>query len=422
MAVHPSATPSSTPHLLRIPSELALQIFSHLSLDARLTLALASRALRLLACDASLNSQLHFHHTDRAHARRHPIADLLGAALGTLLPVGGAGVRDIDLGEMGDLVRDEQVMQVGRWCPKVVGITLSGTRVTDVGVRFLLGMYSESMAAGYVRAWNDVAAQGWMIEGWMGGAGEAASQRVEGTVPPPAPPFLAAGVADLFFEPADPSRHAFAPRCPRIERLALAGLRNITDASLKTIGASCPRLTHLDVSTTASISRLTSEGVVAVARGCPMLTSLVLSGCSQVDDQALRCLAGSACGAGLRTLELTGCFQVTDHGVREIVGRCRALEVLDLGYCWRITDGGLEGLADDGGEERMLRRLSVAFCYNISDATVAVLRDLPFLERADLFSTTVTAAGRDTLLKLGLNVGEFGHLGLMGNSNANPIF
>ena len=125
-----------------------------------------------------------------------------------------------------------------------------------------------------------------------------------------------------------------------------------------------------------------------VAKLCTGLETLQLSGCSQITDDSLMALAGwNKCPtevggrkvrdihklwekrqeewtSSLKRLEISGCFQVTDFGVSAVLIECKLLEILDLGYCWRITDASLVAV-----EEALITDRRMLFwkdCHKIS--------------------------------------------------------
>ena len=63
--------------------------------------------------------------------------------------------------------------------------------------------------------------------------------------------------------------------CSRIEHLIVEGLENVTDDGLKHIGRSCQRLEHLQL---RYLQNVTGDGLKHIARGCSCLESLNLKG------------------------------------------------------------------------------------------------------------------------------------------------
>jgi F-box/leucine-rich repeat protein 2/20 len=243
--------------------------------------------------------------------------------------------------------------------------------------------------------------------------------------------------------------------------------------SSKNMSQTCAHLINLDISSASSSTRVTDAGLASIVSGCreyycfnPIFIFLCLAclevirmtGSTQITDSTLIALSKAIPGSGesLRILECSGCFQISSHGVRALLSSCYNLEVLDVGYCWRISDDAflldvmnaeqqcfikalrlrqklrkhpLRAEGDLKPEEfhapyasmnnenfmsgqwfvcERLRWLSIMFCYNVSDAAVhRVYRACPDLERFDLSNcVAVSTQARHYLLQSGISVGE----------------
>jgi len=181
--------------------------------------------------------------------------------------------------------------------------------------------------------------------------------------PPPLHELRASALARA----APPAPHvAFA--LPLLE-LDLWRSMEVDDASLRLIGAHCPRLCALSIE--GCDVAVTDAGVVAVAGGCRELRALSLAGCA-VGDAALAAVARScralafldvsggadfsraglsACVRALtrlRTLRARRCSGVCDAFLRALVAACPLLATLDISSC-----GQREGEADFVGVTEM---------------------------------------------------------------------
>ncbi|KAI9339022.1 hypothetical protein BDR26DRAFT_934976 [Obelidium mucronatum] len=205
-----------------------------------------------------------------------------------------------------------------------------------------------------------------------------------------------------------------SPRCPNIQHLYLSGSKPITDTTVAKIAQNAIFLKTLDLTSFTSSSRVSDAGIVLVSKHCLGLETLMMSGCSQITDDSLMYLGGwektmdekpgrrsnirdvwkpraekTGWKSRLKRLEMSGCFQVTDFGVSAIFIGCADLEILDLGYCWRVTDASFV-LSEDSFllDQRLmfwkdyqankiqcvgLKVLSLRFCYLVTDAGVSRL-------------------------------------------------
>ena len=109
-----------------------------------------------------------------------------------------------------------------------------------------------------------------------------------------------------------------------------------------------------------------------VAVSFPCLRTLNLAWCSKITDAGMQTLAKHC--AGLRRLNLSYCRNITDAGMPSLA-KLTNLQQLNLTDCVSITDTGLKSLATLTG----LQHLNFSWCYKITDAglqSLAILTDL----------------------------------------------
>jgi hypothetical protein len=122
------------------------------------------------------------------------------------------------------------------------------------------------------------------------------------------------------------------------------------------------------------------------------IQTLDLSGCTQVDDGALKSIAFYL-NSSLTSLHLNGCYQVTNQGtilfdkcclfstlVRLLdsllnkglaeLSMCTNLRDLDLSYCHYINGSGLATLTQ---RVTLLETLNLSYCSQIRDTDVTLL-------------------------------------------------
>ncbi|KAI9356523.1 hypothetical protein DFJ73DRAFT_228370 [Zopfochytrium polystomum] len=409
-----------------------------------------------------------------ADLKRHPpltATRILGTILGTVLPAvghefggallstaspdflaqrslksahrlkcAGGWVKQISMRGAGRLFGDSELAQVARWTPGLEALDVSETAVTDQGIAYLLGRRSGAAEGWNVVKKHDLSA---FPVGDFGRVvdllhGRATWDSATASPPPPPTPSPDFRVGP----PPDSSGRMYlsgkeSPRCPFLERLELSDLRRITDVSLNLVGEMCQALKHLNLSSISSSSRVTDVGMMAVIDGCHCLETLRFTGATQVTDLTLIKIAQSPhAQQRLQELDCSGCFHITSGGIKAVLTSCVALEVLDVGYCWRLDDqafsygqpvgdppsdttnrngerdGSIAADENKGSLARVpgrrLRWISLIFCYNVSDAAVrSILQTFKHLERIDLMNcTAVSREMRSQLEEGGINVGE----------------
>ncbi|KDO35085.1 hypothetical protein SPRG_01150 [Saprolegnia parasitica CBS 223.65] len=156
------------------------------------------------------------------------------------------------------------------------------------------------------------------------------------------------------------------PRYPSIVRLSLKWTL-CTDATLALVAQHLPRLTHLNLHGCKSIS---DDGCMHLAQ-LSHLQFLDLSFCPRIGDAGLQHLRALR----LESLKLNMCRDVTDIGLLELHGMSSLLE---LGLsCTQITSAGLTGVASNCAMS--LQVLDLSGCA-VDDASVAaVLKAAPRL-------------------------------------------
>ncbi|ORY83084.1 hypothetical protein BCR37DRAFT_379038 [Protomyces lactucae-debilis] len=129
----------------------------------------------------------------------------------------------------------------------------------------------------------------------------------------------------------------------------------LTDACIQYMCGTLPKLEKLEV---AGITELTDAGITQLVQHCPRLTHVDFEDCS-IGDGALQALASSC--RKLRHLQLSHCSNITDIGVLQLIDNLPALQHLDLDNT-KITNRVLSGVA----AKTTSMRISLYDCPNIS--------------------------------------------------------
>ncbi|KAI9055132.1 hypothetical protein LZ554_000097 [Drepanopeziza brunnea f. sp. 'monogermtubi'] len=239
----------------------------------------------------------------------------------------------------------------------------------------------------------------------------------------------------------------------RLASLTLTGLPAVTNSTCKIIAKSCPSLEMFNVSW---CTHMDARGVQTVINGCPKLKDLragelrgfhnlevaqdifdtnnlerlVLSGCSDITDEALQIiLHGKEPDLDiltdipivpirkLRHLDLSRCSRLTNAGIRTLAHLVPALEGLQLSGCMALTDNALTNvlatipklthldleelseLTNSFLSEHLakapcapsLEHLSISYCENIGDTgMLPVIRACTSLRRVDMDNTKIS--------------------------------
>ncbi|XP_024520761.1 F-box protein SKP2A [Selaginella moellendorffii] len=158
-------------------------------------------------------------------------------------------------------------------------------------------------------------------------------------------------------------------------RLQSCNLRRCTllnDQAVQAIARHCHDLSSLDLSNgRSSGTRLTDLSLVALANGCKLLQKLDLSGCIGITEAGLVQLAESC--RQLKHLNLCGCDNAgSDNALKALAQNCVGLQILNAGWCDRITDEGISAMAIWCPD---LRGVDLCGCHLISDVSVIALAE-----------------------------------------------
>ncbi|KAJ2779797.1 hypothetical protein GGI15_003765 [Coemansia interrupta] len=128
------------------------------------------------------------------------------------------------------------------------------------------------------------------------------------------------------------SLQRLAPKLSSLLVLNLAGgLRS--DITIAKLAQHMVNLRRISLGWTLN---LTDFGVSELVQRCKGIEALDLTYCTQIEDTSMMAIAHNL--RGLRALSVAYCAGVTDIGVREVVAKCALLSVLDVDKCLRVSD------------------------------------------------------------------------------------
>lgn len=148
-------------------------------------------------------------------------------------------------------------------------------------------------------------------------------------------------------------------------------------------------------------SRITDSSMQKLTRMKELL-EIHLQWCSGITDVGI-CTLVQSCPK-LRVIDLKSCL-VTDAALCAIAELCPDLRDLDLSWCFAVTNDGLRKLIPNSDHPRVLEKLSLVWCPQITDATLEILCELPSLQRVSLSGcSAVTTEGLSLLEMHGITV------------------
>jgi F-box/leucine-rich repeat protein 2/20 len=116
-------------------------------------------------------------------------------------------------------------------------------------------------------------------------------------------------------------------------------MQSLTDKSMQLVAESYPDLESLNITRCVKI---TDDGLLQVLQKCFSLQTLNLYALSGFTDKAYMKISLLA---DLRFLDICGAQNISDEGIGHIA-KCNKLESLNLTWCVRITDAGVNTIAN----------------------------------------------------------------------------
>ncbi|OLL25488.1 SCF E3 ubiquitin ligase complex F-box protein grrA [Neolecta irregularis DAH-3] len=148
-------------------------------------------------------------------------------------------------------------------------------------------------------------------------------------------------------------------KCNRLERLTLAGCKQISTGPLCRILLNNQRLLALDIT---GLESITDDVLHMISESCQEIQGLNATNCKLLQNGAVSSVALN-CGQ-LRRVKFSGCELLTDEAVGAVVVHCPQLLEIDLNNCSKITDMSVGSILENLSS---LREVRLAFCTLISD-------------------------------------------------------
>jgi len=164
----------------------------------------------------------------------------------------------------------------------------------------------------------------------------------------------------------------------------------LTDSSVKYL-AETRTLTKISID---QLHRVSDGALRALAKYCPNLEEISIVDCARITDVTMKVIAQLE---NLKILSISDCARISDTGLRYLAegNSVTSLANLDCTNVSRLTDISLFRIAKFFTN---IKKLSLAYCENISDTGIEHLLSLPTLNDLDLSGTPLQD---DTLAKIG---------------------
>ncbi|CAA0387236.1 unnamed protein product [Arabidopsis thaliana] len=174
-----------------------------------------------------------------------------------------------------------------------------------------------------------------------------------------------------------------------LEWLNLNVCQKISDNGIEAITSICPKLKVFSIYWNV---RVTDAGIRNLVKNCRHVTDLNLSGCKSLTDKSMQLVAESY--PDLESLNITRCVKITDDGLLQVLQKCFSLQTLNLYALSGFTDKAymkISLLAD-------LRFLDICGAQNISDEGIGHIAKCNKLESLNLtWCVRITDAGVNTI-------------------------
>ena len=152
--------------------------------------------------------------------------------------------------------------------------------------------------------------------------------------------------------------------CKGLKKIEFSSVQFVTDDLLREISGSHPELVELNLS---NKWKITDDGISNVLENCSGIRKLDVSG-TQLTDTSFKIIANNL--KCLTHLISRRCDCITDEAIINVIQNCVDLKVLDVGWCYGLTNKALKGIAQFPNN---LIHLSIPGLYKAVDGPEIVI-------------------------------------------------
>lgn len=159
-------------------------------------------------------------------------------------------------------------------------------------------------------------------------------------------------------------RHPTLAFCDHLVTLDVSFCQRITSSGILFLIAKCPNLECLNVS---GIPTINDEFIRELCKVCTTIVKLTVQRCMLLSDVALCCIASSL---WIELLDLSYCSKITDEGLQVLFGACNGIECLRLKKLSKLTSKSLDCIHD---HLKLLKLLDVSETQSLSGPSLKAL-------------------------------------------------
>ena len=164
-----------------------------------------------------------------------------------------------------------------------------------------------------------------------------------------------------------------------LTNLDISFCREISDFGISSLAEKCTSLTSINL---CGLNRITDEGARFLLSNCWYLKQVSFEDIFLLDDSAFwfnrdrdgRPAADENMLTSLTSLNLKDCINISDQAIAGLAERCRNLQVLSLNGCEKLTQTGLNYLANPlhfkVGMSDSLKVLDLSYCSSVSTTSL----------------------------------------------------
>jgi len=147
------------------------------------------------------------------------------------------------------------------------------------------------------------------------------------------------------------------PMCDSFRSLNLASCLHFTAPALTKLFSKCGMLENLDLS---GVNAVNDALIEELCQLCPTIQSLSLSRCTFISDNCLCCIASNL---WLEHLDISYCNKITDCGIEVLSTACNGLVTLACKRLRRLTNRSVNILLRNC---KLMKRLDISECGNVN--------------------------------------------------------
>lgn len=350
-----------------LPDDILLKVFSYLLVADRIRIERVCKQWRHVALLSWQSVRtLHFENVFQGlFAKGQSV--LTHAILKSVLQRGCQNLQSLDISASPTLLTSHSCELIGRECPNLSHINLSGMRINNRDIQELSRQCSKLKKVELKRC-KDIGEKGfwWLFKHChhIEYFDCQENMRITGQCFHILNPSCHTVYVDECGHLSDMGISRLTTKCPDLRTLGISKCYKLTGASITRIAEDCKSLETLYMG--GDFPSVSSDSLCQLQK-LPQLRNLYLKNNLGISFDVLQRLSIGC--SGLRYLDISGCYKNVNDDAIICLSACHSLEDLNISYVDKVTDKSIESLAISCPLKRFIMR----GCMEITDQALLAL-------------------------------------------------